>query len=411
MMRQNWIPLGFCFLLSVGCGGSQAPLAPPEPTRVTVEHPTERSLESLSEYTGRLAPMETQEVRAQVSGLIQEVKFKDGSFVEKGAELYLIDPEVYDAALQNSKALVKKAETEILTSQKQLELAKGEYERAVQSRGSLSQDEFARRKNGFDTAENAILSARSNLDAAKAGEKKSQLDRDRCVVRSSVKGLADRTLITPGNYVQAGQTLLCVVQSIDPMHVYFDVDEENSLAYRKLIEDGKLKDPRKAGQSLRCWVGLRNEQRNEQGRWPHEGTIDYIAAELIRGTGTRELRGLIKNPKIAENAYKLSAGDSVRVQVSRAGSENLITVPEVAIGSQQQQKFVYVITEKGGKQVAEFRPVKLGTVRELLGLRVQVILEGLKKEDLVVVNGLMRVRPGSEVKMEMSNTGTQPVGK
>ncbi len=386
-------PLLLVFVL-FGCGGERPPLAPPEPPVVTVMKPDIRTLDAVAEFTGRLAAVETQEIRAQVSGYLKEIKFEDGAFVEEGQVLYEIDPEPYDAALANASALVAKAKSDIETAKAQVDLAKREYDR-IEALTSISKTERDKARAAFTTSETQLTSAMASLDAATAMEKKAKFDRENCSIHSEVKGkgVVTRTELTKGNLVQAGQTLLCRVTSVDPIHVFFDVDEDTSLQYRrKIFIDKSLPNPR-SDEKLKIWVGTKDEKRDTNGRWPHTGTVNYIAPEIIRGLGTREIRGSIDNPD-----YRLTPGDSVRVQVTSGAEEKLTLVPEVAIGSQQQQKFVYVVVEKDGKKIAEFRPVLLGPVRELDGVRMQVIERGLQPTDMVIVNGLIRVRPGAEVR-------------
>ena len=380
-----------------GCGTSRPPVAPPEPPVVTVEHPVLRDLDSVAEFTGRLAAVETQEIRAQVSGYLKEIKFEEGGVVQTGQVLYEIDPEPYEAALLNATALVKKAEQDVSTAEKQFAQAKSEYDRGLAAGGAIGKEELDKRKTAAETGEVAVGTAKAALDAARATEKKAKFDRTNCTVRSVVKGAGrvSRTEITKGNLVQAGLTLLCKVTSLDPIYAYWDVDEDTSLQYRRKIYDEKtLPDPRTA-KRLDCWIGLRDETRGADGKWPHAGQVDYIAPEIVRGLGTREIRAVLPNP--GPN-HSLSPGDSVRIQVTSGGNEKLITIPEIAVGSQQQQKFVYVVVEKEAKSVAEFRPVQLGPVRELGGVRVQVVRGGVTPAERVVVNGLLRVRPGAEVK-------------
>jgi RND family efflux transporter MFP subunit len=396
MIPFRWLsPVLVALLGTVGCGGNKAPLAPPEPPVVTVTRPEVRDLDSVTEFTGRLAAMETQEVRAQVTGYLKEIKFTDGALVMEGQALYEIEPEPYDAALANATAMVAKATSDFTTADKQLALAKRDYDRLKAIGTSVSAQELDKAKNAFDTAESTLASVKASVDSARAMEKKAKFDRANCTIRCEVKGsgMVTRTEITKGNLVQAGQTLLCRVTSLDPIYVYFDVDEDTSLQYRRRIFiDKTLPNPR-SETKLQLWVGTKDETRNADGKWPHTGEVNYVAPEIIRGLGTREVRGSIANPD-----HRLTPGDSVRVQVTSGANEKLMLVPEIAIGSQQQQKFVYVIAEKDGKSIAEFRPVVVGPVREIEGVRMQVIRSGLAPTDRFVVNGVLRVRPGAEVK-------------
>jgi RND family efflux transporter MFP subunit len=380
--------------LAAGCA-KPPPVAPPEPPVVTVEHPRKQTFDSTKEFTGYLRAVETQEVRAQVTGYLKVVKFEEGGLVKEGDVLYEIDPELYDATLQNAKANLTKSEFDVTTAKANLEQAKGDFDRAEKSKAALSTEEFDKRKNAFTSASAAVDSAKAAVEVARANIRRAEFDRKNCTIRSEVKGTArvSRTLWTKGNFVSAGTTVLCRVTSLDPIYAYFDIDENTSLEYRRKIYDTKeLPNPREV-KKLRCWVGLRDEPLSAAGRWPHEGVIDYIAPEIVRGTGAREIRGVLANPD-----GRLSPGDSVRVQVEAGPPREAVTVPEIAVGSQQQQKFVYVIVkDKDGKQVAEFRPVVLGDLREVGGVRHQVIEKGVTPDDWVVVNGLLRVRPGAEV--------------
>jgi RND family efflux transporter MFP subunit len=377
-----------------GCKRSGPSLSPPEPPTVTVEHPVLRTLDSVTEFTGRIVPVESQVVQSQVTGYVKEIKFKDGELVQPNQVLYEIDPVPYQAALANAKAMVAKTTSDIATVETQLLQAAADYERARRSAvGTLSEQELDQFRTTYETAKTFLDTQKASLAAAVATEQKAQFDRDNCSIRNAVTlpARVTRTELTPGNLVVSGQTVLCKVTSLDPVFVYVDVDEETSLRYRKQIFEKKLPNPREQ-ERLKCWIGRRDEFRNELGRWPHEGEIDYIAPELMRGSGTREVRGVLENPD-----FRLNGGDSVRVQITFGPPESLVTIPEIAVGSQQQQKFVYCVTEKDGKQVTEFRPIELGSVREINGVRLQVVMKGLTAEDRVIVNGLLRVRPGIQV--------------
>ncbi len=316
--------------------------------------------------------------------------------MQPGDVLYEIEPEPYQAALLNAKAIVAKSASEIATLENQLQLATAELDRAkaLLPKRAISQQEYDEKKTSFETAKTSLTAAGASLEAAKASQRKAEFDLVNCTIRSAIAspGRVSRTEITPGNLVVAGQTVLCKIVSLNPIYAYWDVDEATSLTYRRKIFDEKsLPDPR-GEQKLAFWVGLKDEQKGADGKWPHSGFVDYIAPEIVRGSGTREIRGVLAN----EN-YRLSPGDSVRVQVTMGPASGVLTIPEIAVGSQQQQKFVYVVVQKEGKSIAEFRPISLGPVYELGGVRLQVVNEGLSESDSIVVNGLLRVRPGARL--------------
>ncbi len=390
-----------------GCGGRRPAVAPPSAPVVTVEYPVIRSLASLGEFTGRLEAVESQVIQAQASGYLREIKFKDGAIVQPGDILYEIEDEPYEAALMNTKAIVAKSASEIATIENQLRLATADFERAkaLLPNRAISQQEFDEKKTTFDTATTALMAANANLEAAKASQRKAEFDLVNCTIRSGLRspGRVTRTEITPGNLVVAGQTVLCKIVSLNPIYAYWDVDESTSLAYRRKIFDEKsLPDPR-GDSKLSFWVGLRDEKKGADGKWPHAGWVDYIAPEIIRGSGTREIRGVLANDN-----YRLSPGDSVRVQVTTGPEAAVLTIPEIAIGSQQQQKYVFVVVQKEGRSIAEFRPIRLGPVYELGGVRVQVVPEGLREDEPIIVNGLLRVRPGAEVQPQTQTSKISP---
>ena len=381
-------------LLAAGCGQGPPPVQPPEPPVVTVAHPVERELDSFAEFTGYLRPVEAVDVRAQVTGYLKRVYFEtptdgvlNGGLVKEGDKLYEIDPEPYEAALKSAEASLAKAEADVITAESNLRKGNADLARAEKTRSALSPEDFDRYKNSADTAAAAVNSTRAAVEAARAEVRKARFDRKNCTIRCEVKGVArvSRTQVTPGNLVRTGDTVLCRVTSVDPIHAYFDVDEMSSLAYRRLIYDTKeLPDPRNQKTRLKCEIGLKDEVG-----YPHKGEVDYIDPEIVRGTGTKTVRGLFRNP-----GYRLTPGDSVRVRVEAGRPRKYITIPEIAVGSQQRQKYVYVVNDK---DEAEFRPVALGPVREENGARIQVIESGVTPKDRVVVNGLLRVRPGAKV--------------
>jgi RND family efflux transporter MFP subunit len=420
--------IGFVFIL--GCGGPP-PIAPPEPPVVTVEHPVERTLDTYYEFTGYLRAAREVEVRAQVTGYLKSIHFQEGRLVHAGDVLYEIDPEPYEATLLNAKAnlavaiaSLQKVTADVQTAEERFALAKMDFERESKANqaGVGSKADFDKAKAAFNTTTSEVNSAKANRDsqiaardAALAALRKAEFDRNNCTIRLSAKditapenltmktpveqieGRVSRTFITEGNLVISGQTLLCKVVSLNPVYGYWDLDEMTSLAYRKLIYDDKtLPDPRL--HALKCWIGGKSELG-----YPHEGYVNYVSPEISRGTATREVRGVFPNPE-----GRLSPGDSIRIKAEAGPPAKKITIPEIAIGTRQQQKFVYVIVAKDGQKVAEFRPITVGPVREINGVRLQIVEKGLTTSDVVVVNGLLRVRAGAPVKATEQSSPVAP---
>ena len=395
---------------AVGCRRPPPAVQPPEPPTVTVEHPVERELESFTEFTGYLKAVEAVEVRAQVTGYLQTVYFetteegfRHGGLVKEGDKLYEIDPEPYEAALKNAEASVSRAAADVATAESTARRAKADLDRATPLRrtGSMSVEEYDRYRATSEGADTSLASAKAAVLEAEAKVRKARFDRRNCTIRSEVKGMArvTRTNVTRGNLIRAGETVLCRVTSLEPIHAIFDIDEATSLAYRRRIFDTKeIPDPRDPRHRLKCELGTKDEIG-----FPHKGAVDYIAPDIARGTGTREVRGVFPNPQ-----YRLSPGDSIRIRVEAGKPRKSITVPEIAIGSQQRQKFLYAVNDK---DEVEYRPVVLGPVREVNGVRLQIVESGISTSDRIVVNGLLRVRPGVKVQPKPASSAVATAAK
>src|SRR5207249_9106742 len=223
----------------------------------------------------------------------------------------------------------------------------------------------------------------ANIAADKAVVAARQLDQEYTKVLAPVSGRASRYVVTVGNLIQsgdqAGGTLLTTIVSVDPMYAYFDVDERTVLRVRQLIREGKAKSARDG--ELPVWLGL----ANEDNKYPHRGTINFVDNQISPKTGTLRVRGVFPNKDEA-----LSPGYFARVHVPIGFPHQALLVSDRALDTDQGQKIVYVV-DQDNKVVS--RPVRLGAVHD--GLRA--IDEGLKPGERVIVNGLQQVRPGVTV--------------
>ena len=358
--------LGFCLGVT-GCARtpSEAPAAPPIP--VTVSYAVEREVTDYADFTARTAAVDSVEVRAHVWGYLEKVNFKEGALVQKGDGLFELDPRPYQAMLNQAKAKVTQDEA-------QLKYDEAEYQRNVNlvrtgavSRSDLDKTAAAR---GVDLA---------NIAADKAVVASRQLDLDYTKVLAPVSGRVSRYVVTVGNLIQsgdqAGGTLLTTIVSVDPMYAYFDVDERTVLRVRQLIREGKAKSARDG--ELPVWLGL----ANEDNKYPHRGTINFVDNQISPKTGTLRVRGVFPNKDEA-----LSPGYFARVHVPIGFPHQALLVSDRALDTDQGQKIVYVVDEHN-KVVS--RPVRLGALHD--GLRA--ITDGLKPGERVIVKGLQQVRP------------------
>lgn len=338
------------------------------PPIVTVTQAVEKQVQDWDEYTGRLAPMGTVDVRPRVSGYIMEVKFIDGDLVKKGQPLFIIDPRPYQADYDQAKAELDKADAA-------LKLASSDLDRARQLRekGVTAAGDFDQRAATFQQATGAFQSARGALEAAK-------LNLEFCTVTAPIDGRAGLANVTVGNLVSAdGKDPLTTIVSTNPVYAYADVDERSLLRYVRYYQSQK-KGPEDADEVK---IPIELSLQDETG-FPHTGYIDFLDNRVDPSTGTIRIRGVFD----FENGL-LGPGLFVRVRIPAGLRYPAVLVPERSVASDQGQKYVVVVKDN----TAEFRPVALGTLFETM----RVIKSGLKPGETVVVDGLLKVRPGQKV--------------
>ncbi len=351
----------------LGCQRQQAPKTPPP--KVTVSRPIVREVMEWDEYTGRLVPVETVEVRARVSGYLQSIHFTDGKIVNKGDLLFVIDPRPYQADLD-------RAEAELKLSKAQLDLATSDLARAqklLRSR-AISEEEVDTRAASLRQAEQRLQVGRAAVDAAKLNIEFTQ-------VAAPIGGRISRKFVTEGNLINGGaaqSTLLTTIVSLDPIHCYVEADERSFLKYVRLAQEGKRPSSREVRNP--AYLALADETG-----FPHKGYIDFVDNRLDQNTGTMTGRAIFPNPDLT-----LTPGLFARVRVPGSGRYEALLLPDEAIGSDQSQRFVFVVNDRN---LVEYRRVQLGPI--INGLRI--IREGLKPEDSVIVNGVQRARVGAQV--------------
>ncbi|MDB6064122.1 MAG: mexE [Pedosphaera sp.] len=360
-------------LVAAGCEKSGAPGAQmqPPPPPVTANQPVERDVVEWDEYPGRLDAVNMVEVRARVSGYLQSVHFKDGAEVKKGDLLFVIDPRQYQADLDRAEAELKQAES-------RLELAVNDSARAERllAAKAVSEEEADSRKKSKREAEAAIQSFRAMVETAK-------LNVEYTHITSPIDGRISRKLITEGNLVNGNQgqsTLLTTIVSLDPVYCYFDADERSVLKYKQLAREGKRENVQDG--QLVCELELANETA-----FPHKGNLDFEENRIDPATGTLRLRGVFPNPGPDRI---LQPGFFARVRVPGTAKYPAMMIPDLAVGTDQGQKFVYVVNDK---DVVEYKPVKLGPLID--GMRV--VRSGIEPKAWVLVTGLMSVRPDAKV--------------
>jgi RND family efflux transporter MFP subunit len=364
-----------CLVLT-GCTHAPAESAKAPPPSIPVSYPVEREITDYADYTGRIAAVDSVEVRSHVWGYLEKVNFKEGDPVKKDEVLFKLDARPYVAALEQAKAKVAQ-------DQAQLKYDEAEYQRALKlvSSGAVT-------KSDLDKTSAARDVDIANIKADEAAVAARQLDVDYTDVKAPVSGRASRYVVTVGNLIQSGDqgggTLLTTIVSVDPMYVYFDADEYTVLRVRQLIREGKAKSARDV--ELPAWLGLANEEG-----FPHKGILNFVDNQINPKTGTLRLRATFPNKD-----ETLAPGYFARVRINIGFPHPALLVNDRAIDTDQGQKIVYVV---GDDNKVSTRPVRVGKVYS--GLRE--ITDGLKATDRVVVNGLQQVRPGLVVEPKLAD--------
>jgi RND family efflux transporter MFP subunit len=371
-MRSGILRTGvLAAVLLIGCGQQKPPPAP-QPPPVTVAKPVTKEITEYSVYTGRMAAVEYVDIRPRVSGYITNITFKEGDIVNQGDLLFVIDSRPYEAELEQAKGQLRLAEA-------QRQLAEANFARADRLFRTYvsSKEEFDTSLAQKSQAEAQVISAQATVNAA-------QLNLDFTEITAPVTGRISREQVTIGNLVQTDQTLLTNIVSVDPIYAYADVDERTVLNYQQLVREGKVKSARES--EVPVAIALANEKD-----FPHKGVIDFVDNQINRATGTLQIRGRLPNP-----GGGLLPGMFVRVQIPTSPAFNAVLVADQAISSDQGLKFVYVMTPD---KIAKLTRVSLGPLVD--GLRV--VHTGVKPEDEVIVNGLVKVRPDSPVTPEQGD--------
>jgi RND family efflux transporter MFP subunit len=342
---------------------------------VTVTQVVRQEVTDSDEYTGRTEASAIVEVRSRVFGFLKTIDFKDGDYVQEGQTLFTIEPDEYQAIHEQSVARIG------LTTA-QLELAKSKLARnkTLLPTRAISQEEY-------EESVAAVAAAEASVTAAKADANRTAVDLKYTEIKAPISGRVDRAMVAKGNLLTGGTgsgTLLTTIVAEQPMYVYFDVDERSLLSYLRR----RTGDPNATPGSLRnlqvpCYVQLADEKD-----FPHEGTLDFASAQVNSSTGTARLRGVFENKD-----RSLVSGLFVRIRIPVGKPYQALLVPERALATDQNIRFVYVVGEDGQ---AVRRNVDLGALRG----DMRVVTNGLTPSDKVIVKGLQRVRPGQRVEAE-----------
>jgi multidrug efflux system membrane fusion protein len=356
------------FLTTVGCKKKSAQQQGPLPVNVVTV--IEKEVNEWDEFTGRLDPVESVEIRPRVSGYITEIHFEAGVIVKKGDLLYVIDPRPYQADFDRAAAEVDRMDAQLKLAQIELNRAK-----ELRDKNTISASEFDQKAAGFQGS----AAAKSSAEAAKNS---AALNLEFTQIKSPIDGRVSDARITLGNLVQPGagpESVLTTVVSVDPIYAKVDADENAILKYVKLSEEGKRVSART--EKIPAWVELGNETD-----FPHQGYVDFVDNRLDPSTGTVRARVVLKNwdPNL------ITPGFFVRTRVAGATPYRAALVADKVISSQQGLKYAFVVKPDG---TIERRNLETGSLFE--GKRI--VKSGLKDGEKVVSTRLQLLQPGMKV--------------
>ncbi|MBX9624326.1 MAG: efflux RND transporter periplasmic adaptor subunit [Gemmataceae bacterium] len=377
-----------------GCAKPQPPLVKPAPPDVVVDYPVRRGVTDYEDFTGHTEAYKVVEVRPQVTGLLDKVYFRDGDFVNAGDPLFDIDDDYFQAQRDGAEASRNLARA-------RKELAKTLLASAERARtgSALAGDEYAKAKAEYDATVAAEKVAEFDL-------KKAETTLGYTKIAARYTGRLGKRMVDPGTVVKENEAVLTRLVVVDPVYVAFDIDERTLLRVRRLIAGGKVTSAREARLEVR--VGLADEDG-----YSLVAPLTFADNQLDPNTGTLRLRAEMPNPglqsgslpavvgaaaasEIEQKGLKLlSPGMFVRVRLPVGREHPGLLVPEEAVGSDQGQRYVYVVNDK---DEAVYRRVRLGPQEG----KYRVVEEGVGPTDRVVVGGLQRVRPGSKVNAKMA---------
>jgi RND family efflux transporter MFP subunit len=410
--------LKYCIVLvaTTGCGTPNNYVAPPPP-EVTVTFPVQQAVTEYLEFSGMTQPVETVEIRARVRGFLKERKFVEGSEVTRGDLLLVIDEQPFQIQLEASRTRQKEAQAalEQATVSKAREVAQAQVN-LNQSRVVLAQQEEKRVRSLFEknvspqsemdklsaelkareaelesvkanlseaeaTYETTILTCRAQLESATIAVRSAELDLSYCRMTAPISGRISRSNVDVGNLIEAtGATVLATIVRMEPVYAYATISEADLQRTPALRTMNRAADGSAVSGKLPLDLGLANATD-----FPLSGEMDYMDPGLDPDTGTLGIRGVFANAD-----RSLLPGMFVRMRLAIAARADALLVPERALGTDQSGQYVLVVDADG---VVQYRPVKTGVA--VGGLRV---VDGeITITDQVIVEGLLRARPGSKV--------------
>ena len=346
---------------------------PPPAPPVSVATPVVKPIVEMDDFTGRFEAVDFVEIRSRVGGYIRDIHFSDGGIVEQGALLFTIDPRPFEAELVAARAAVTIAQTQLNFAGQELERA-----RRLRQSGNAAQATLDERRQQYAEAE-------AEIERAKAAQTQAGLDLEFTAIRAPFRGRASRNLLSIGNLVNANETVLTTIAAVESLHFYFDVDERTFMSYERIA--GEAGRPAENNKTIEVDLRIDGEEK------PRRGVLDFVDNRLDEQTGTMRARALVPNlTKTADGnpIIPLTPGMFGVISVPASPLYDAVLIPDEAIASDQDRRIVYVLQPDNAVLPVPIRP---GPRHD--GYRI--VRSGLNGTETIVVNGLMRVRPGTKV--------------
>ncbi|MGH8110285.1 MAG: efflux RND transporter periplasmic adaptor subunit [Arenimonas sp.] len=370
-MRKTKLVIGFSVsLLSAAAltacsGGGQQGMPPPP--QVNVAQVVQKKVKLWDEFSGRIEAVDTVELRPRVAGYLSSVHFREGSEVSRGQLLFSIDDREYRAAVGSARANLARAQSRVALARTELARSERLIKEQATSQGEL------------DQRRGELQQAQADLGSMQAAVTQAELNLNFTKITSPINGRIGAALVKPGNLVSPGSSLLSTVVTMDPIYVTFEGDEQVYLKYQTMSQNGERKSSRDVRNPV--LVGLANETG-----YPHKGEMVFVDNRLNPGTGTIRAKAELSN---ADGVF--TPGLYARVRLLGSGEQTVMLIHEMAVSTDQDRKFVYVL---GEKNATVRKDVVLG--ESVDGLRV--VRKGLDPKDIVVVNGVRKIFfPGAPV--------------
>lgn len=370
MTRRIVMVIGLSAALA-SCGDSQKQGGAPPPPVVIVAEPVKRSLTDFDEYVGRFVAVNSVEIRARVSGYLDGIHFKDGQLVKDGDLLFTIDKRPFQNTLDQARANLSQAKSNLAYTES--DLARGQQ--LVRDK-TITEQTFEQRAQAFRNAQ-------ASVTANEASVRQAELDLEFTELRAPVSGRIGDRRVSPGNLVTGGTggntTLLATIVSSNPIRFEFTFDEASYLRYERLAKGGGDVASRATGVPVTLKL-------IDEPDFIHQGKMDFVDNVIDRTTGTIRGRGVFEN---ANGLF--TPGMFARVRVPGSPPYEAMLLPDAAIGTEQARKFVMVVNKD------DIVTPKYVTLGQVTPDNLRVIKDGISPDDRVIVNGLLRARPGQKV--------------